>query len=485
MVFESRVGETFLLGASTLAHRGDHARPRAGLARAGRAGQDAVLAGGRGRPAAGARAPHRRAGARAAAAAARRGDRAAGAAPRPRSAARPRTCCATSPIRPRPTGAVPDDRTIVIERCRDELGDWRVCVLSPFGGRVHAPWAMAVVERVARRDRRRRRDDVDRRRVRGAVSGDRRAAGSGADAAGVRRSRGAGRCGSSAAPRSSPRSSARPRRARCCCRGAARAAAARSGSSASAPPICWPSPRGSARSRCCSRRTASACATSSTCRRWSTRCGGSKRREIKPVTVDSTDAVAVRVGAALRLRRQLHLRRRRAARRAARAGAVDRSGAAARAARRSGAARAARRRRARRGRAAAAAARRHASGRKTVDGVHDLLLRLGDLTRRGSRGAQRRRRRGRRSAALVKARRARRGRHRRRRRGSCRSRTPARYRDALGVPLPPGLPEALLEPAPHAAHDLARRYARTHGPFTTAEVAARYGAGPRRRRRRC
>jgi ATP-dependent Lhr-like helicase len=44
-------------------------------------------------------------------------------------------------------GVVPDDRTIVIERCRDELGDWRVCVLTPFGGRVHAPWAMAVAER--------------------------------------------------------------------------------------------------------------------------------------------------------------------------------------------------------------------------------------------------------------------------------------------------------------------------------------------------
>ncbi|HWK11300.1 MAG TPA: DEAD/DEAH box helicase, partial [Vicinamibacterales bacterium] len=44
-------------------------------------------------------------------------------------------------------GAVPDDRTIVIERTRDELGDWRLCLLSPFGGRVHAPWAMAVVER--------------------------------------------------------------------------------------------------------------------------------------------------------------------------------------------------------------------------------------------------------------------------------------------------------------------------------------------------
>ena len=46
------------------------------------------------------------------------------------------------------TGAVPDDRTIVIERCRDELGDWRVCVLTPFGSRIHIPWAMAVSARI-------------------------------------------------------------------------------------------------------------------------------------------------------------------------------------------------------------------------------------------------------------------------------------------------------------------------------------------------
>ncbi len=46
------------------------------------------------------------------------------------------------------TGAVPTDRTLVIERIRDELGDWRVCVLSPLGGRVHAPWALAVVSKV-------------------------------------------------------------------------------------------------------------------------------------------------------------------------------------------------------------------------------------------------------------------------------------------------------------------------------------------------
>jgi ATP-dependent Lhr-like helicase len=46
------------------------------------------------------------------------------------------------------TGVVPDDRTIVIERVLDELGDWRVCVLTPFGGRIHAPWAMAVVAKI-------------------------------------------------------------------------------------------------------------------------------------------------------------------------------------------------------------------------------------------------------------------------------------------------------------------------------------------------
>ena len=45
------------------------------------------------------------------------------------------------------TGVVPDDRTIVVERFRDEIGDWRVCLLSPFGTPVHAPWAMAIERR--------------------------------------------------------------------------------------------------------------------------------------------------------------------------------------------------------------------------------------------------------------------------------------------------------------------------------------------------
>src|SRR4051812_5383591 len=46
------------------------------------------------------------------------------------------------------TGAVPSDRTVVVERFRDEIGDWRVCILTPFGGRVHAPWAMAIAARL-------------------------------------------------------------------------------------------------------------------------------------------------------------------------------------------------------------------------------------------------------------------------------------------------------------------------------------------------
>jgi ATP-dependent Lhr-like helicase len=49
------------------------------------------------------------------------------------------------------TGALPDDRTIVVERFRDELGDWRVCVHSPFGAQVHAPWAQAIEARVRER----------------------------------------------------------------------------------------------------------------------------------------------------------------------------------------------------------------------------------------------------------------------------------------------------------------------------------------------
>ena len=60
------------------------------------------------------------------------------------------------------TGEVPSDRTLVVERYQDDIGDWRVCVLSPWGARVHAPWATAVLARA---------QGVARRRHRGALVG--------------------------------------------------------------------------------------------------------------------------------------------------------------------------------------------------------------------------------------------------------------------------------------------------------------------------
>ncbi|MFE5586726.1 ATP-dependent helicase [Kitasatospora sp. NPDC056531] len=45
-------------------------------------------------------------------------------------------------------GHLPDDRTIVVERFRDELGDWRIVIHSPFGAQVHAPWALALGARL-------------------------------------------------------------------------------------------------------------------------------------------------------------------------------------------------------------------------------------------------------------------------------------------------------------------------------------------------
>ncbi len=61
------------------------------------------------------------------------------------------TCSTTSPRSSPVTGALPTDRTIVLQRFRDELGDWRLCLLTPFGARVHAPWALAIEARLRER----------------------------------------------------------------------------------------------------------------------------------------------------------------------------------------------------------------------------------------------------------------------------------------------------------------------------------------------
>ena len=46
------------------------------------------------------------------------------------------------------TRVVPSDETIVVERFRDEIGDWRLCILSPYGGRVHAAWGLALAAKI-------------------------------------------------------------------------------------------------------------------------------------------------------------------------------------------------------------------------------------------------------------------------------------------------------------------------------------------------
>ena len=257
-------------------------------------------------------------------------------------------------------GVVPDDRTILIERCRDELGDWRICVLTPFGGRIHAPWAMAVVERaraetgldvetmwtddgfVVRFPETEEPPDPQLMipasdEVEALVL--RQLGGTALFAAKFREA--AGRALLLPKRRPGGRSPLWQQRKRAA---DLLAVAARFGSF----PMLLEAYRE------CLRDVFDMPALVDTLRRIET-------REIRAVTVDSADPVAVRLRAALRLRRQLHLRRRRAAGRAPRAGAGDRPGAAARAARRSRAARAARRRRARAGRTAAPAARRDES----------------------------------------------------------------------------------------------------------------------------
>ena len=249
-------GETFVLGASHLADRGDHARAGDRLARA-RASRARCRSGRATAPGARSSSGGRSARSRASSPRSRTRRRSQRLQRRHRlDELAARNLLAYLDEQAEATGAVPDDRTIVVERFRDEIGDWRVCILTPFGARVHAPWALAIERAAARRARRstcsrsgpttgsccacprpttRRRsticcstaDDVEELVV--------------AELPQTRR------C--------SPRGSARTRRARCCCRGAGPGGARRCGSSASGRRPA----RGGARlrlaSRSCSRRT--------------------------------------------------------------------------------------------------------------------------------------------------------------------------------------------------------------------------------------
>jgi ATP-dependent helicase Lhr and Lhr-like helicase len=370
-------------------------------------------------------------------------------------------------------GVVPDDRTVLIERCRDELGDWRVCVLSPFGSRIHAPWAMAVVERVRAEVgldvetmwtddgfvvRFPETDEPPDPRlmvpaaeevealVLNQLGGTAMFAAKFREAAGrallLPKRRAGGR---------TPLWQLRKRSADLL------AVASRFGSF----PIVLETYRE------CLRDVFDMPALVETL-------GKMERREIRVATVDST--VASPFAAALLfgyVANYLYDGDAPLAERRAQALSIDQAqlrellgeielrellDAAAIA------------------EVESELQHLHEDRRaRTVDGVHDLLLRLGDLS--VDEIDARANVDGRRAAdELTKARRAisvtLRGQPR-----IVPVEYASRYRDGLGVPLPTGLPEAHLEAAPHAALDLVRRYARTHAPFTSLEVAERYGLG--------
>jgi ATP-dependent Lhr-like helicase len=112
-----------------------------------------------------------------------------------------------------------------------------------------------------------------------------------------------------------------------------------------------------------------------------------------------------------------------------------------------------------------------------ADGVHDLLLKLGDLSEEEITPRSESVEVSATIAELANSRRA----VRVRIAGSERyipAEYASRYRDALGTPLPPGLAEAFLGRTDDPLREILRRYARTHGPFTTADVATRYGLSP-------
>ena len=370
-------------------------------------------------------------------------------------------------------GTVPDDRTILIERTRDELGDWRICVLSPFGGRIHAPWAMAVVERA----RAQTGLDVETmwaddgfvvrfpeteeppdpalmvptsEEVEGLVL--RQLGGTALFAAKFREA--AARALLLPKRRPGGRSPLWQQRKRAA---DLLAVASKFGSF----PMLLETYRE------CLRDVFDMPALVETLRRI-------EQRQIRTVTVDST--IPSPFASALLftyVANYIYDGDAPLAERRAQALSIDQA-----------------QLRELLGDVelrelldADALAEVEAQVQqlepsyqaRSVDGVHDLLLRLGDLTpaevaarsRIDAAVALEELGRGRRVITVNIA-------------GEPRVlpvEYAGRYRDALGVPLPTGLPESLLQSSPTAAADLARRYARTHGPFTTEEFAARYGLG--------
>ena len=167
------------------------------------------------------------------------------------------------------TNVVPTDTTLLVERFRDELGDWRVILHSPYGLRVHGPLALAVGRRLRERfgidEKPTASDDgIVVRLPDTAVRHAEDPAGCGAVRLRRRRDRPDRHRRSRRVSACSRRGSANARPARCCCRAATRAAAHRCGISASAPPNCSTLPANTPTSRSCWKPSANACRTSTT-----------------------------------------------------------------------------------------------------------------------------------------------------------------------------------------------------------------------------
>ena len=498
-----------------VAHRVDHPRPRARLAGAGRAGQGAVLEGRRGR-AGRSSSGGRWARSRARSASRRRRGDAAGTARRAGRCGEhhdldelaARNLLAYLDEEREVTGALPTDRTIVLQRFRDELGDWRICLLTPFGARVHAPWALAIEARLRERTGLEVQpiwsddgivirlpaaeetlgwagpEDGRARRWTAAGRGGHRADARRRPCSSPRTRSRSWSSARSAGRRCSPAASGRTRRGRCCCRAAGPAAHA---AVADAPAVGAAAGGGQPLRllpdhprdvpRVPPGRVRPARAAGAPGRHRAARDARRERRDAA--------RVAVRELAAVRLHRLLHVRGRRAAGRPPGPGAGARPRPAARAAGRRGAARAARRRRAGRARAGAPGPDAGASGRLGRPGARpaapagrpDRPTRCADRVR----GADARgRAAGRRGVARGAGRRPARGRGAHRRRGAL-DRDRGRRRATgtrVGVAPPRGVPEAFLAPTRDALGGLLARWARHHGPFLAGRAGRRAGACP-------
>ena len=373
----------------------------------------------------------------------------------------------------------PHDRGRALPRRDRRLAGVRAVAVRRPGARAVGDGAAAPAGRAVGHGR---RADVERRRHRHPPARvGRRAARRGA-AARPRRGRRDPHGAAAVHRRCSPAASASAPGGRCCCRSAGPTSARRCGSSASAPPTCCRWPASTRRSRSSSRPPASASTTSSTCPRWSRCCATSAAARCASCPVDTRQASPFAQSllfgwiAVYMYEGDAPLAERRAA-----ALALDRD-LLPRPARGRGAPRAHRRRRARRARARAAAPRARSPGARLRRAARPAAPARPAVARRAGRPRRRPAGRGRlgrpagRRAARV------RGPHRgrgagRRRRGR---RPPARRarawpcRSACRRSAPSRCPRPLL--------DLVARYARTHGPFLTA---ARRRPLRRRRRARC